>query len=79
METPATNATTTQTAAAPMPTHLRTKGLRGSRSVPSTSARKSGARRRASSTLTQMTTKNAANAASPSSNWAQKRVQNTPR
>ncbi len=73
------NATITQTTAAPMPTHLRTAGLRGSRSVPSMSARKSGASRRASSTLAQMTTKKRTKATRPSSSCAQMRVQNTPR
>ena len=73
------NATTTQTTTPPRPTHLRTAGLRGSNSVPSTSARKSGASLRANSTLTSMTTKKMANAASPSSNCAQMRVQNTSR
>ena len=73
------NATITQTTAPPMPTHLRTAGLRGSRSVPSTSARKSGASRRASSTFAQMMTKNTAKATRPTSNCAQMRVQNTSR
>jgi len=78
-ETPATKATTTQTTAPPMPTQRRTAGLRGSSSVPSTSARKSGASRRASSTLTRTTTRKAPKPASPTSTCAQKRVQKTPR
>ena len=75
--TPAMKATMTQTTAAPMPTHRRTAGLRGSSSVPSTSARKSGASRRASSTLAQMMTKKATKATTPTRSRAQIPVQKT--